>query len=143
MVSVLRLELSLDPQCCGVTEILSFLQELLEEGKSPSTLKVYVSAIAAFRKTMHGQSLGRNDLIIRFLRGARRLNPPRPPLVPVWDLSTVLEAMKGDPFEPLHSVDLRYLSLKTVFLTALASVKRVVDLHALFVSTMPICHKSN
>ncbi|CAM4665764.1 unnamed protein product [Leuciscus chuanchicus] len=95
-----------DPQRCSVTEILSFLQELLDEGRSPSTLKVYVAAIAAFTKPMHGQSLGRNDLIIRFLRGARRLNPPRPPLVPVWDHSMVLDAMKGEPFEPLQSVDL-------------------------------------
>ncbi|CAM4657101.1 unnamed protein product [Leuciscus chuanchicus] len=66
-----------------------------------------------------------------FLREARRLNPPQPPLVPAWDLSLVLDSMKGEPFEPLQSVDLRYLSLKTAFLMALASVKRVGDLHAL------------
>ena len=38
------------------------------------------------------------------------------------------------PFEPLDSVDLKYLSLKTAFLIALSSVKRVGDLHALSVS---------
>ena len=84
------------------------------------SLKVYVAAIAAFTKPVNGQSLGKNDLVIRFLRGARRLNPPRPPLVPVWDLSTVLETMKGGPFEPLHAVELKYLSFKTAFLLALA-----------------------
>ncbi|XDV27979.1 hypothetical protein PO909_031413 [Leuciscus waleckii] len=125
---------NLDPQRCSVTEVLSFLQELLEEGRSPSTLKVYVAAIAAFTKPLHGRSLGRDDFIVRFLRGARRLNPPRPPLVPAWDLSLVLDAINGEPFEPLQSVDLRYLSLKTAFLMALASVKRVGDLHALSVS---------
>ncbi|XDV31026.1 hypothetical protein PO909_033803 [Leuciscus waleckii] len=122
------------PTDCGVTEVLSFLQELLDEGRAPSTLKVYVAAIAAFSETMLGQSIGRNDLVIRFLRGAKRLNPPRPPSVPVWDLSTVLEAMKGAPFEPLQSIDLKHLSFKTVFLLALASVKRIGDLHALSVS---------
>ncbi|CAM4558259.1 unnamed protein product [Leuciscus chuanchicus] len=88
---------SISPIDCEVTEVLSFLQELLDKGRSPSTLKVYVAAITAFSGTTLGQSLGRNDLVIRFLRGARRLNPPRPPSVPMWDLSTVLAAMKGCP----------------------------------------------
>ncbi|CAM4648922.1 unnamed protein product [Leuciscus chuanchicus] len=122
------------PSRCGVTEVLSFLQELLDKGRTPSTLKVYVAAIAAFAEPSLGQSLGRNDLVIRFLRGAKRLNPPRPPSVPVWDLSTVLEAMKGAPFEPIESIDLKLLSFKTVFLLALASVKRIGDLQALSVS---------
>ncbi|XDV35989.1 hypothetical protein PO909_005843 [Leuciscus waleckii] len=81
------------PSDCGVSEVLSFLQELLDKGRAPSTLKVYVAAIAAFAEPALGQSLGRNYLVIRFLRGAKRLNPPRPPSVPIWDLSTVLEAM--------------------------------------------------
>ena len=49
----------------------------------------------------------------------------------------VLEALKALPFEPLDSVDLKYLTLKTVFLIALSSVKLVGDLHALSVS--PTC----
>jgi len=122
------------PVDCGVTEVLSFLQELLDKGRTPSTLKVYVAAIATFAKPVSGQSLGRNDLVVRFLRGARRLNPPRPPSVPSWDLSTVLEAMKGAPFEPIQLSDMKHLSLKTVFLMALASVKRIGDLQALSVS---------
>jgi len=90
-----------------------------------------VAAVAAFVEPRRAQSLGKDELIIRFLRGARRMNPPRPPTVPVWDLSIVLEALKAPPFEPLESVELKYLSLKTVLLTALASVKRVGDIHAL------------
>jgi hypothetical protein len=78
--------------------LLSFLQELLDRGRSPSTLKVYVAAVAAFTELTHGQSIGRNELVICFLRGARRMNPQRPPSVPVWDLSLVLEALKAFPF---------------------------------------------
>ncbi len=33
-----------DPKVCDISLILSFLQELLEKGRSPSTLKVYVAA---------------------------------------------------------------------------------------------------
>ncbi len=51
------------------------------------------------------------------------MNPPR--TVPPWDLTTILRALKGPPFEPLQSSSLRVLSLKTALLLALASVKRV------------------
>ncbi len=83
---------------------------------------------------MDGRSLGKHDLIVRFLRGARRLNPPRPPLVPSWDLSTILAVLQRDPFEPLDSVELKFLSAKTALLTALTSIKRVGDLQAFSVS---------
>ncbi len=107
-----------------------FLQDGLERRLSPSTLKVYVAAIAAHHDAVDGKSVGKHDLVIRFLRGARRLNPPRPHLVPSWDLPSVLMALKEEPFEPLQSVEPKFLSLKTVLLTALASVKRVGDLQA-------------
>ncbi len=102
--------------------VLSFLQDGLERRLSPSTLKVYVAAIAAHHDAVNGKSVGKHDLVVRFLRGARRLNPPRPHLVPSWDLPSVLTALKEEPFEPLQSVELKFLSLKTVLLTALASV---------------------
>ncbi|KAI2646551.1 ORF V: Enzymatic polyprotein [Labeo rohita] len=74
--------------------------------------------------------LGKHQLIMRFLRGARRVNPPRPHLVPSWDLSVTLQGLQEAPFEPLASVELKHLSLKTALLTALASIKRVVGLQA-------------
>ena len=106
----------------------------MDAGHTPSTLKVYVATITASHAIVAGHSLGRDKLIVRFLKGERGLNPPRPPSVPIWDLSTVLEALKGAPFEPLRSADLKHLSLKTSLVLALASVKRVGDLHALSVS---------
>ncbi len=66
----------------------------------------------------------------RFLRGARRINPPRLPSIPSWDLSLVLRAQQQGPFEPLQTVKLKFLSMKTLLLLALASIKRVGDLHA-------------
>uniref|UniRef100_A0A8C1XTW6 ribonuclease H n=1 Tax=Cyprinus carpio TaxID=7962 RepID=A0A8C1XTW6_CYPCA len=118
-----------DPWRCPIGSVLSFLQEGLEQRLSPSTLKVYVAAISAHHDPVEGKSLGKHDLI---LRGARRLNPPNPHQVPCWDLAVVLSALQRAPFEPLLSVELKFLSLKTVLLTALASVKRVGDLQAFF-----------
>ncbi|KAI2645552.1 ORF V: Enzymatic polyprotein [Labeo rohita] len=119
-----------DPQRCPIAVVLSFLQEKLERRLSPSTFKVYVAAIAAYHDAVDGASLGKHQLIVRFLRGARRVNSPRPHLVPSWDLSVTLQGLREAPFEPLASVELKHLSLKTALLTALASIKRVGDLQA-------------
>ncbi|KAI2647369.1 Tyrosine recombinase slr0733 [Labeo rohita] len=123
-----------DPQRCPIAVVLSFLQEKLERRLSPSTLKVYVAAIAAYHNAVDGASIGKHQLVVRFLRGARRVNPPRLHLVPSWDLSVALRGLRGPPFEPLVSVELKFLSLKTALLTALTSIKRVGDLQAFSVN---------
>ncbi len=108
------------PEVCDISLILSFPQELLEKGHSLFMLKAYVASIAASHAPIDGQSVGRNNLVVRFLKGSRRLNPPRPVTVPTWDLLTVLRAVKNPPFKPLQSVDLRPLTLKTALLLGLA-----------------------
>ncbi|XP_067283795.1 uncharacterized protein [Pseudorasbora parva] len=50
-------------------EELAFLQELLDAGRSPSTLKVYVAAIAANHAQIAGHSLGKSELIAPRLVG--------------------------------------------------------------------------
>ncbi|KAL0148870.1 hypothetical protein M9458_055879 [Cirrhinus mrigala] len=124
-----------DPWRCGIKSVLSFLQEGLDRHLSASTLKVHVAAISANHDMVGGRSVGKHVLIIRFLRRARRLNPPRPHLILSWDLAVVLQGLQQDPFEPLQSVKLDALSLKTALLTALTSVKRVGDLQALSVNS--------
>ncbi len=119
-----------DPRRCSIGVVLSFLQQGLERRLSPSTLKVHAAAISAYHDHIDGKSIGKHDLVVRFLRGARRLNPPRPPSIPSWDLALVLRALQIAPFEPLQSADLRILSMKTLLLVALASIKRVGDLQA-------------
>jgi len=51
----------IDPESCEISVVLSFLQELLDAGRSPSMLKAYLAAIAAHHVLVAGQSLGRND----------------------------------------------------------------------------------
>ncbi len=110
--------------------VVSFLQDGLEWRLSPSTLKVYIAAIGAHHNAVDSKSVGKHDLVIRFLRGVRRLNPPHLHLIPSRDLPSVLAAFKEEPFKSLQSVELKFLLLKTVLLTALALVKRVGDLLA-------------
>ncbi len=125
----------IDPVTCTVSDVLSFLQYRLDSGSLPSTLKVYVAAIAAFRSPQGEQSIGKHAMVVRFLKGAKRLHPPRPPSVLPWDLKVVLRAISQSPFEPLTSVGLKELYLKTTLLLALASAKRIGDLHAFSVDS--------
>lgn len=84
-----------------------------------------------------GQSVDRNNLVVCFLKGSRRLNLPCTSNVPTWDLSMVLRSLKSPPFEPLQSANIHSLSFKTALLWALESIKLVGDLQALSVS--PSC----
>lgn len=86
-----------------------FLQKLMVVGRNPSTLKVYVAAIAVHHFPVVGQSLVRSDLVVRFLKGARRLNSPRHLTYPLRISATVAELWP--------------LSLKTAKQLSLASVE--------------------
>ncbi len=92
------------------------VEERLERRLSPSTLK----CIAAHHDAVDGRSLGKHNLIVRFLSGARRINPLCP-------LGTSLLSW-------LDSVKLKFLSAKTALLTALTSIKKIGDLQAFSVS---------
>ena len=127
----------LDPATCPVVQVLEFLQGRFSAGLSPSTLKVYVAAISAFHAPSRDGSLGRLPLVVRFLRGTRRMRPATRPRVPTWDLAVVLKALAEAPFEPMESAEAKYLTLKMVFLLAITSLRRVGDLQAL--SIAPQC----
>ena len=59
------------------------------------------------------------------------LQKPRiTPIVPQWDLGIVLEALSKS-YEPLREASWKHLTLKTVFLPAMASAGRRSELQAL------------
>ena len=53
------------------------------------------------------------------------------PVLPQWDLGIVLEALSKPPYEPIWEVSLKHLTLKTIFLLAMASAGRRSQLQAL------------
>ena len=120
-----------------MVDLLCFLQGLLEKGKAFSTIKVYLAAISACHVGFGDKPAGQHPLVCRFMKGARRKLPVSRPLVPLWDLSVVLDALSHHPFEPLETVEMKFVSLKVVLLLALTTAKRVSDLQAL--SIRPSC----
>ena len=125
------------PFQCSVVELLCFLQDLLDKRRAFSTIKVYLAAISACHVGFGDKPAGQHPLVCRFMRGARRTLPVSRPLVPLWDLSVVLDALSHHPFEPIGAVGLKFLSLKTTLLLALTTAKRVSELQAL--SIHPSC----
>ncbi len=72
----------INPATCSVSDVLRILQYRLDSGSLPSTLKVYVGAIASFRSLLGRQSISRHALVVSFLKGVKRFQRPRPPLDP-------------------------------------------------------------
>ena len=130
-----------DPRTCSAAIVLRFLQFLFQHERAHSTLKVYVAAISAGRGAMGGASVGRDPMVAQFLKGARRLRPPRELRAPPWDLCLVLRSLTKAPYEPLGRADLKFLSWKALLLLAVCSVKRVGELHALLVDEQCIAWK--
>ncbi|KAI2647034.1 NLR family CARD domain-containing protein 3 [Labeo rohita] len=127
-----------DPVNCPVGTVLEFLQARFSTGLSHSTLKVYVAAISAYHALLGGMSVGKDPLVVCFLRGVLRLRPPTRPHVPTWDLAVVLEALCRPPFEPIEEIPIQFLIIKTALLLALTSLKQVGDLQALSVAPSPL-----
>ena len=65
------------------------------------------------------------------LRSFKISCPPTEVRPPAWDLSRVLASLRGAPYEPLSAASERLVGLKALFLLALASSKRVGELHGL------------
>jgi len=126
----------IDPYTSTVHVIVNFLQACLQKGLAYNTVKSRASAIASehtFYRKKKGtfESLLRHQTVMEFFRGALIKNPPVKQLIPTWDLTTVLQALSRHPFEPIHSIDLKFLTWKTAFLVAICSANRVHELQAL------------
>ncbi|KAL0147601.1 hypothetical protein M9458_057107, partial [Cirrhinus mrigala] len=110
-----------DPQRCPIAVVLSFLQEKLERRLSPSTLKVYVTAIAACHDAVDGASIGKHQLVVRFLREgwgptsllcqrsvpgvrARPGYVPKVPTTPFRDQAVNLQALPPEEADPASAL---------------------------------------
>ena len=99
-------------------------------GLSVSSLRGYRSVLSAVFR-FHLPSLSSDPVIRDLLRSFRLSSAERVLRPPAWDLSTVLTYLVSLAFEPLSQTSFRALTLKTLFLLALVTAKRVGELQAL------------
>ncbi len=58
-----------DPRRCSIRAVLSFLQQRLEHRLPPSPLKGLCGCYSPHHNPIERKSVGKHDLVIRFLRG--------------------------------------------------------------------------
>ena len=114
-----------------VPVVVDFLIHLRhDKGLSVSAVKGYSSALNSVL-ALKGRDLASSREITMILRSFSRLDDPVELRPPAWDVALVLQSLTGAPYEPLRLCDERFLAQKTLFLLALASAKRIGELHAL------------
>ena len=131
-------ERQINPGSASLNNVAEFIIFLHEVKKcKASTLAGYRSAINEIHAGWKNSSVGTDKILSKLVKGIFNSNPITQQLLPSWDLPLVLETLSKPPFEPLRSVELKFLTWKTVFLIALASASRISELHAL--STNQAC----
>ena len=116
------------PTLAKVADFLYWLR--FTRGLSVSSLRGYRSVLSAMFR-FHLPSLSSDPVIRDHLRSFRLSSGERVLRPPAWDLSKVLRYLVSPVFEPLSQAPFRSLTLKTLFLLALATAKRVGELQAL------------
>ena len=96
----------------------------------PSSIEGYKSAITFFLRLASGYDLSSCSVVADLIRSFKREKPIPPRVEVKWDISLVLRFLQSETFRP-ESVSMRNLSLKTLFLVALAAGRRRSELHAL------------
>ena len=121
-----------DPLDPTAAQIASFLFTLFDtHGLSPQTVKGYRTCLGSVLNRTGKANVVLHRTISDMIASMELQRPRVTPVLPQWDLGIVLEALSKPPYEPLREASFKYLTLKTVFLLAMASAGRRSELHAL------------
>jgi integrase len=125
-----------DPLTAPLKVVLSFFCYLFDK------LRLQPSTIEGYRATLNpvcrarGLELSSSRVLSDLMASFRTQRPRKAPVLPEWDLAFVLYCLTKAPWEPLHAISLKRLTLKTFFLLLLASGRRRSDLGAIDVSRL-------
>ena len=113
-------------------QIAAFLYYLFDtQGLSPQSIKGYRSCLASVLShtgmAAAVQAKKMSDMITSMELQRSRMTR----VLPQWDLDIKLEALSKPPYVPLWEASLKHLTLKTVFLLAMAPARRGSELQAL------------
>ena len=129
-------ERDISPTRAAIAQVADFLSEKFDSGLKSNTVRNYKSAILAIHRGFaNGATLNDGGHLALLLDGMFNARPTQRVSVPPWNLDTVLDYLKGRPFEPMRDATLKYVTLKTAFLVTLASGRRCSEIHALSASS--------
>ena len=125
---------SVDPIRPADVQLANFLSDLFVRRKlALNTVKGYRSAISTTIAQLGGRitDASHNPFLLRdVIRGASIRDARIPRRAPAWDLFLVLASLRRSPYEPASDSSLKWLTLKTAFLTMLASGRRGSEVHS-------------
>ena len=123
---------SIRPWAANGPVVAEFLTWLFEERKaSVRTLRGYRSALGAALRNASGYDPGADEVLSQLMRGFLRSRPIKSRSLITWDISLVLRYLKSGKLGTTGRLSPKDLTLKLVFLLALATGKRRSELHAL------------
>ena len=118
----------ISPSAARLADFFIYLRE--QKFFSLSAVKGYRSALSHIF-ALQGLDLTQSREISMLFRHFEVSCPFKVIQPPKWDLTLVLRSLLRRPYEPLSSASDKDLTLKTIFLLAFASSKRVSELHGL------------
>ena len=119
------------PVNASVPLIVDFFRHLVrDKGLSVPAVRGYCASLNSVF-ALKGRDLAASREVSMLFRSFSKSARPERLRPPNWDISLVLQSLTRAPYEPLRSADERFLAQKTLFLLALASAKRIRELHAL------------
>ena len=125
------LDRGLDPIAATSVCICDFFLYLFNERKiSVKSIEGYKSALTWFLQRSSGYDLSDCRVVSDLIRGFRLERPPAPRVEVRWDIALVLRFLQSERFLG-DAVSARWITMKAVFLVALAAGKRRSEIHAL------------
>ncbi|CAC5386372.1 unnamed protein product [Mytilus coruscus] len=124
-------ERQIDPYSENVNQVADFLAYLFHFGLQYRTIAGYRSMLSAVLPPVQNFPVGQHPNIVRIIKGVFNSRPPKVKILPEWNLELLLQALEKKPFEPMQEVDLKHITLKTVFLVAITTFRRCSDLQSL------------
>ena len=114
-----------------IRKVINYLQHLLSVPIKVATILTHISALSVCCDPIEGASIGNHPMVKTWVKGSKALNPRIRTLMPAWSLPVILSALREQPYEPMAKADLKHLTLKTTFLLAITSARRISELQAL------------
>ncbi|CAC5397867.1 unnamed protein product [Mytilus coruscus] len=124
-------ERQIDPYSANFNQVADFLAYLFLSGLQYRTIAGYRSMLSAVLPPVQNFPVAKQPYIVRIIKGVFNSRPPKVKILPEWNLELLLQALEKKPFEPMQEVDLKHVTLKTVFLVAITTFSRCSDLQSL------------
>ena len=128
-----------DPASAGIETVVSYVDHMRRSRNyAYPTIKLCAAAVSYFLKGPLRQNVFSHIYMKQYLSGAQRLSVPKTQKPDPWDVGLVLQALRKEPFEPMESADIKWVSVKMAVLLSLLTAARGSEITALSVENMAI-----